>query len=122
MSNKNDEKEPTKEEEVKEEESKTASKKEEVKEKPKRTSKTTPKKNVAKKQTSKKKNDVKISLPLKTLVELVNESELRRKDLIILLDRKGYLSQFYEEEDKIDNGLYVKPTLSEVEFKKIIGE
>lgn len=122
MSKKEEEKKDTKEEEVKKDESKKTSKKEEVKEESKKASKKTPKKNEVKKEAPKKKEDIKLNRTLKTLVELVNDSELRRKDLLVLLDRKGYLSQFYEEEDKIDNGLYVKPTLSEVEFKKIIGE
>ncbi len=122
MSKKEEDKKTTKEEEVKKEDEVKKASKDEVKEKPKKASKSSPKKNEVKKNTIKAKKDVKINLPLKTLVELVNESEIHRKDIIILLDRKGYLSQFYEEEDKIDSGLYVKPTLTEVEFKKIIGE
>lgn len=59
---------------------------------------------------------------LKTLLDFVNESNLRRKTLISLLSREGYLSQFYEEETKMKKGIYVEPTISEQEFKKIIGE
>ena len=92
---------------------------EEVKTKPKKASKTTKKKEV-KKQSSKK--NVELELQVKSLVEFVNDSDISRKKLLILLDRKGYLSQFYEEEDMMKSGLYVKPTVTEDEFNKIIGE
>lgn len=131
MSKKKDDKKTTKEEEVKKEEQNVSSKKEEqdksskkedAKEDPKKTSKKTPDKKEVKKDVPKKKKNIKTNLSLRTLVELVNNSNIHRKELLVLLDRKGYLGQFYDEEDKIENGLYVEPTISEVEFKKIIGE
>lgn len=90
-------------------------------------------KNPSKKTSKQKKEDVKkekkkiesedySNLPLKTLIDLVNESGIRRKEIIVLLADNGYLGQFYEEEDKRKIGYPVKPTITEKEFKKIIGE
>lgn len=57
---------------------------------------------------------------LKTLVELVQESELDRFSTILSLSKTGYLTQFYEEEDKQREGIVIAPTLTEKEFEKII--
>lgn len=80
------------------------------------------------KKSSKKKKDkqdeskVKKNLPLRTLIDLVDESQLRRKEIIVKLADNGYLNQFYEEEDKRRIGYPIEPTINENEFKKIIGE
>lgn len=58
---------------------------------------------------------------LKTLIELVNESNIPRQLMIILLDENNYLNQFYEEERKLERKEIIKPSISIVEFNKIIG-
>lgn len=126
MSKKKDKEEDTKQEEVKKEEdleesTKTTKNKEESKKN--KSSKTTPKKTEVKKEVSKKKKDENQSnSQLRTLIELVNESKIHRKEMLIILNNTDYLKKFYEEEDMMNKGLYVKPTISEIEFKKIIGE
>lgn len=79
-------------------------------------------KKVAKKTSKKTKVKKKSNLPLRTLIELVEESDIRRKDIIVRLARHNYLAQFYEEEEKRKIGYPIKPTINEDEFKKIIGE
>ena len=96
-------------------------KKKELKEKIKKPSKKTSKQDDEVKE-DKVELEFNSNLPLKALIDLVTESNLRRKDIIVLLGKNGYLGQFYEEEDKRLNGLYVEPTITEQEFKKIIGE
>jgi len=58
---------------------------------------------------------------LKTLIELVNESSIPRQLMIILLDEHDYLNQFYEEERKFEKQEIIKPSISLIEFNKIIG-
>lgn len=97
------------------EEVKTDSKKDEVKEEPKKSSKKSSKKSKVKKKKE-------INVRPKPLIELVEESGIRRKDIIVRLAKNGYLGQFYEEEGKRLIGYPIEPTISEEEFKKIIGE
>ncbi len=58
---------------------------------------------------------------LKTLFELVETSDLDKLTLILCLSRTGYLNQFYDEEDKYKENKYVEPSLTDDDFKKIIG-
>ena len=60
--------------------------------------------------------------PLKTLVELVENSDKSKTLIMMELSRKNYLSQFYSEEKKVLEGFIVEPTMTETEFKKIIGD
>lgn len=71
------------------------------------------------KPSSKKTNKPKEEL--KTLIELANNSDIDRFTLIIRLNKNGYLNQFYDEELKFTDGIYIKPSITESEFKKIIG-
>ena len=99
----------------------TKSVKEEVKE-DKNTSKKTSKKEEKKSSKKGVKKEVIPHEKLETLVDLVYKSNKNRKELIVLLANNDYLGQFYTEEDMRRNGLYVKPSLTESEFKKIIGD
>ena len=97
--------------------------KDEVKKPSRKTSRTKKevKKEVKKEEVSiKKESDS--NLPLRTLIDLVNESGIRRKEIIVILADNGYLGQFYEEEEKRRIGYPIKPTINENDFKKIIGE
>ena len=58
----------------------------------------------------------------KTLLELVKSSKKSDTLIIMELSRNGYLTQFYTEEKRVLNGLEVEPTITESEFKKIIGD
>ena len=58
----------------------------------------------------------------KTLLELVKSSNKSDTLIIMELSRNGYLTQFYTEEKRVLNGLEVEPTITESEFKKIIGD
>ena len=58
----------------------------------------------------------------KTLLELVKSSKKSDTLIIMELSRNGYLTQFYTEEKRVLNGLEVEPTMTESEFKKIIGD
>ena len=111
-----------KEEKSVEEEVPKEDSKEELKDKIKKPSKKETSK--SKKEVKKKvdKSEIDENLPLRTLIELVKESGIRRKDIIVRLANNGYLGQFYEEEEKKRIGYPIKPTISEQEFKKIIGE
>lgn len=70
------------------------------------------------KETPKTKNEGE----LKTLLELVENSTVSKFKIGINLSRKGYLKQYHEEERKRDAGFPVEPSMTENEFKKIIGE
>jgi len=68
-----------------------------------------------KKKTTRKKD-------LKTLVELVENSNISLTLIIMELSRTGYLTQFYEEKEKLMNGLKIEPSMSEKDFEKIMKE
>ena len=57
----------------------------------------------------------------KTLIELVNETNINRLYLINYLGDNDLLAQFYEEERKLEMKEYIEPSITEDEFKKIIG-
>ena len=104
----------------------------EVKEESEKDSKSNDKDNPKKssKKTSKKKEDAKKESKkviegnpqLRTLIDLVEESGINRKDIIVRLANSGYLKQFYDEEEKRAIGYPIEPTINEIKFKKIIGE
>lgn len=71
---------------------------------------------------TKKSNNSTSKDELKTLIELVQESSVDKGDIIIELASTDYLKQYYTEERMQREGAYIKPTLSENEFKKIIKE
>lgn len=81
------------------------------------------------KETDEKEEDVavetkttkKTTKELKTLISLVNECELGRPLIILRLSINDYLNQFYDEEEKLKNNEYIEPSITEDEFKKIIG-
>ena len=56
------------------------------------------------------------------LVDLVEASNVRLTSIIMDLSREGLLNQYYDELDKKRKGILIIPTLSEAEFKKIIGD
>lgn len=56
------------------------------------------------------------------LVDLVEASNVRLTSIIMDLSREGLLNQYYDELDKKRKGIPIIPTLSEAEFKKIIGD
>lgn len=58
---------------------------------------------------------------LKTLISLVEECELGRPLIIFRLSINDYLNQFYDEEEKLKNNEFIEPSITEDEFKKIIG-
>ena len=74
-----------------------------------------------KKTPKKKKEEPKPTGEKKTLIELVKTSNIPRQLMIILLDENNYLNQFYEEERKLEKEETIKPTITEMEFNKIIG-
>ena len=56
------------------------------------------------------------------LVDLVEASNVRLTSIIMYLSREGLLNQYYDELDKKRKGIPIIPTLTEAEFKKIIGD
>lgn len=64
--------------------------------------------------TPKKRNNNK-----KTLKELVEESNIHYPKIILMLSANNLLKQY---EYELHTNEYVKPTMTESEFKKIIGE
>lgn len=56
------------------------------------------------------------------LVDLVEASNVRLTSIIMDLSREGLLNQYYDELDKKRKGIPIIPTLTEAEFKKIIGD
>lgn len=67
-------------------------------------------------KTKKKTSDEKF-----TLVELVRKSEISYPSIVMDLHRAGLLQQF-EEELEAEGRLDIEPTMTEAEFKKIIGD
>jgi hypothetical protein len=55
----------------------------------------------------------------KTLKELVEESTVHYPKIILMLSANNLLKQY---EYELHTNEYVKPTMTESEFKKIIGE
>lgn len=67
-------------------------------------------------KTKKKTSDEKF-----TLVELVRKSGISYPSIVMDLHRAGLLQQF-EEELEAEGRLDIEPTMTEAEFKKIIGD
>ena len=59
---------------------------------------------------------------LKTLLELVENSTVSKFKIGINLSKKGYLKQYYEEERRHKAGFPIEPSMTELEFKRIIGD
>ncbi|WP_405286359.1 hypothetical protein [Methanobrevibacter sp.] len=58
----------------------------------------------------------------KTLVELVEESEVSIISIIMDLSQNGLLDQYREELSLKEQGIPIIPSITEAEFKKIIGD
>lgn len=69
------------------------------------------------KKTTKKKTE-----PKKTLIELVGQSEVSLTSIIMDLSQNGLLDQYREELIQKEQGIPIIPSVTEAEFKKIIGD
>ena len=69
------------------------------------------------KKTTKKKTE-----PKKTLIELVEQSEVSLTSIIMDLSQNGLLDQYREETIQKEQGIPIIPSITEAEFKKIIGD
>lgn len=69
------------------------------------------------KKATKKNNETK-----KTLIELVDESEVSYISIIMDLSQNGLLDQYREEVSLNEQGISIIPSITEAEFKKIIGD
>lgn len=58
----------------------------------------------------------------KTLIDLVAESEVGLMSIIMDLSQNGLLNQYRDELTQKENGIPIIPSITEAEFKKIIGE
>jgi hypothetical protein len=58
----------------------------------------------------------------KTLVELVEASEVSIISIIMDLSQNGLLDQYREELSLKEQGIPIIPSITEAEFKKIIGD
>ena len=58
----------------------------------------------------------------KTLVDLVEASDISEISIIMDLSMAGLLDQYYEEINLKKQGMPIIPSLTEAEFKKIIGD
>lgn len=56
------------------------------------------------------------------LSDLVEASNVQLTSIIMDLSKAGLLNQYYEELDKKRKGITLIPTITEAEFKKIIGD
>ena len=58
----------------------------------------------------------------KTLVDLVQASDINKASIVMDLSMNGLLDQYREELNLKKQGVLITPSLTEDEFKKIIGE
>lgn len=58
----------------------------------------------------------------KILVDLVEASDVRLTSIIMDLSKNGLIDQYYDEVGKKRKGIPIVPSISEAEFKKIIGD
>lgn len=58
----------------------------------------------------------------KTLVDLVQASDINKASIVMDLSMNGLLDQYREELNLKKQGVPITPSLTEDEFKKIIGE
>ncbi|MBQ6220027.1 MAG: hypothetical protein IJH63_00345 [Methanobrevibacter sp.] len=58
----------------------------------------------------------------KILVDLVQASDVRLTSIIMDLSKHGLIDQYYEELANKQKGLPNTPSITEAEFKKIIGD
>lgn len=59
---------------------------------------------------------------LKVLYDLVKASDVGFLSIIMDLSKNGLLNQYYTEEKQREKGIPLIPTITEAEFKKIIGD
>ena len=58
----------------------------------------------------------------RTLIDLVESSNLSNTDIVMTLSENNLLTQYREELEAKILGIPIVPSLTEDEFKKIIGE
>ena len=58
----------------------------------------------------------------KTLIELVEESPVDFISIIMDLSQNGLLNQYRDEVTQKEQGITIIPSMTEAEFKKIIGD
>ena len=58
----------------------------------------------------------------KTLVELVESSNVKFTSIVMDLAEHDLLNQYREELEAQEKGITIIPSINEAEFKKIIGE
>ena len=59
---------------------------------------------------------------LKVLYDLVEASGIEFLSIIMDLSKNGLVDQYYTEEKLREKGIPITPTITEAEFKKIIGD
>ena len=57
---------------------------------------------------------------LKTLVELVEASSIKKTSIVMDLSRENLLEQYYNEVEAKRKGHRIEPTISEAEFNRIV--
>ena len=58
----------------------------------------------------------------KTLIELVEEANVSFMSIIMDLSQNGLLQQYRDELTQKEKGITIIPSMTEAEFKKIIGD
>lgn len=74
------------------------------------------------KNTKKTKKTSKKDEEKKTLVELVESSNVKFTSIVMDLAEHDLLNQYREELEAQEKGITIIPSINEAEFKKIIGE
>ena len=74
------------------------------------------------KNTKKTKKTSKKDEEKKTLVELVESSNVKFTSIVMDLTEHDLLNQYREELEAQEKGITIIPSITEAEFKKIIGE
>lgn len=83
---------------------------------------TTKKEEAIEKNTKKTKKTSKKDEEKKTLVELVESSNVKFTSIVMDLAEHDLLNQYREELEAQEKGITIIPSINEAEFKKIIGE
>ena len=83
---------------------------------------TTKKEEAIEKNTKKTKKNSKKDEEKKTLVELVESSNVKFTSIVMDLAEHDLLNQYREELEAQEKGITIIPSINEAEFKKIIGE
>lgn len=69
-----------------------------------------------------KKSTKKNTGPKKVLIDLVEESEVPLMSIIMDLSQNGLVDQYRDEIIQKEKGIPIIPSITEAEFKKIIGD